>query len=127
LFYLKAYLALIGSSLLLLFSLLVLALAVLIAFTYRTKTNKIHNQKISVKDISTIETKKVQLMSINPFETLWEDQDKSNCNEFAGTDEKELKQESIKSLTNRKNNLKFKKSNDLAKTKRALKTLFDTN
>ena len=64
----------------LLFSLLVLGFAALIAFNYPTKTNKIHNQIIRVKEVSskTIETKKVQLMSMNPFETLWVDQDKFN-------------------------------------------------
>ena len=113
----------------LLFSLLVLGFAALIAFTYRTKTNKIHNQIIRVKEVSskTIETNKAQLMSMNPFETLWVDQDKFHFNEMTRTDEKELKQNAVKSLTNDRKTVTFKQINDLAKTKRALKTLFDTN
>ena len=65
--------------------------------------------------------------TMNPFETLWVDQDKSNLNELPGKVKKELKQNVVKSLTNGRKNVTFKQNNDLAGTKQALKTLFDTN
>ena len=110
----------------LLFSLLVLAFAALNAFAYRFKINKISNKIAGVKEVS---SKKVLLMSMNPFETLWVDQDKSNLNEMPGKVEKRLEQNvvKIKSLTNGRENVALKQTNDLARTKRALKTLFDRN
>ena len=122
----KAYLEIIGSGLMLLFSLLVLAFAALNAFAYRFKTNKISNKIASVKEVS---SKKVLLMSMNPFETLWVDQDKSNLNEMPGKAEKRLEQNVVKtkSLTNGRKNVASKQTNDFARTKRALKTLFDRN